>query len=83
VKLLETLTAHETEALVADTDKFVVVAFRGSTSRRDVRTDLQARFNVSKIDIEGRAVAVAVHSGFYAAFAQGREAAAGVVREDR
>ena len=29
VKLLETLIADETEALVADTDKFVVVAFRG------------------------------------------------------
>jgi len=70
VKLLETLAANETEALVAETDKFVVVAFRGSTSRRDVRTDLQTRFNVSKIDIEGRAVAVAVHSGFYAAFAK-------------
>ena len=69
VKLLETLAAGGTEALVADTDKFVVVAFRGSASRRDVRTDLQTRFAVSKTDIEGRAVTVAVHSGFYAAFA--------------
>ena len=43
VKLLETLAAGGTEALVADTDKFVVVAFRGSASRRDVRTDLQTR----------------------------------------
>ena len=70
VKLLETLVARETEALVADTDKFVVVAFRGSTSRRDLRTDLQTRFNVSKIDLEGRSVTVAVHSGFYKAFAK-------------
>ena len=68
VKLLETLAGHGTEALVADTDKFVVVAFRGTSSRRDVRTDLQTRFNVSKVNIEGRAVAVAVHSGFYTAF---------------
>lgn len=70
VKLLETLIADETEALVADTDKFVVVAFRGTTSRRDVRTDLQSRFNVKRIQIEGRKVTVSVHSGFYAAFAK-------------
>ncbi len=68
VKLLETLAGHGTEALVADTDKFVVVAFRGTTNRRDVRTDLQTRFSVSKVNIEGRAVTVAVHSGFYSAF---------------
>jgi triacylglycerol lipase len=68
VKLLETLAAHETEALVADTDKFVVVAFRGTTSRRDQRTDLQTRFTVSRVDIENRSVSVSVHSGFYAAF---------------
>jgi triacylglycerol lipase len=70
VKLLETITARETEALVAETDKFVVVAFRGSTSRRDTRTDLRTRFNVSKIDLEGRVVSVSVHSGFYNAFAK-------------
>ncbi len=70
VKLLETLVADETEALVADTDKFVVVAFRGTTSRRDVRTDLQSRFNVKQTEIEGRKVTVSVHSGFYAAFAK-------------
>jgi triacylglycerol lipase len=70
VKLLETLIADETEVLVADTDKFVVVAFRGSTSRRDVRTDLQARFNVSRVELESRSVRVSVHSGFYAAFAK-------------
>jgi predicted lipase len=70
VKLLETLAARETEVLVADTDKFVVVAFRGTTSRRDRRTDLQTRFTVSRFDIENRSVAVSVHSGFYSAFSK-------------
>jgi hypothetical protein len=70
VKLLETLVADETEALVADTDKFVVVAFRGTTSRRDVRTDLQSRFNVRRTNVAGREVTVPVHAGFYTAFAK-------------
>lgn len=66
VKQFETLCIGETEALVAETDKFVVVAFRGTTSKDDMRTNLQARFNVAKTQIEGRPIEV--HSGFYAAF---------------
>lgn len=68
VTLLETVIAGETEALLADTDKFVVVAFRGTTSREDARTDLQARFNMSDVEVEGRKFKVNVHSGFYHAF---------------
>jgi len=33
VKLLETISIADTEAMVAETDKFVVVAFRGTSSR--------------------------------------------------
>jgi hypothetical protein len=70
VRLLETLSVDETEALVAETEKFVVVAFRGTTSRRDLRTDLQTRFNVSTADVAGRSTSVAVHSGFYHAYSK-------------
>lgn len=66
VKLVETIHVGETEAMVADTDKFVAVAFRGTTSRLDVRTDIQARLNVAKVTVGGKPVPV--HSGFYAAF---------------
>jgi hypothetical protein len=66
VKLLETIAIGDTEAMVAETDKFVVVAFRGTTSRSDFRTDLQVRINVERVAVEGRPVRV--HAGFYAAF---------------
>jgi hypothetical protein len=66
VKLVETVAIGETEAMVAETDKFVVVAFRGTASRSDIRTDLQARLNVARVAVDGRAVRV--HSGFYCAF---------------
>lgn len=70
VQLLETLAHDETEALVAETEKFVVVAFRGTTSRKDFRTDLQSRFNVSRVEIEGRSADVSVHYGFYLSFSK-------------
>jgi hypothetical protein len=68
VRLLETLHIDETEALVADTEKFVVVAFRGTTSKVDLRTDLQARFNVKQVEVETRKVRIPVHSGFHGAY---------------
>ncbi|HZT49279.1 MAG TPA: lipase family protein [Hyphomicrobiaceae bacterium] len=66
VKLVETIAIGETEAMVAETDKFVVVAFRGTASRSDIRTDIQARLNVARVAVDGRPVRV--HSGFYCAF---------------
>lgn len=75
VKLLETLSAGDTEALVAETDKFVVVAFRGTSSRRDIWTDLNVFTRL--VEVEERksiddevadAPAVKVHAGFYDAF---------------
>jgi hypothetical protein len=60
----ETLSAGDTEALVAETDKFAVVAFRGTTSRRDFLTDLNiftSRANVADREVR-------VHAGFYEAF---------------
>jgi predicted lipase len=66
VKLVETIAIGDTEAMVAETDKFVVVAFRGTSSRSDIRTDIQARLNVARVAVDGRSVRV--HSGFYCAF---------------
>jgi len=66
VKLLETISIADTEAMVAETDKFVVVAFRGTSSRAQLMTDMQARLNVARVAVDGRCVRV--HAGFYAAF---------------
>lgn len=68
ITLLHTIAVDETEAMVAESEKFVAVAFRGTTSRNDVRTDLQARFNVAKVYVDGFPDEVVVHSGFHAAF---------------
>ena len=66
VKLLETISIADTEAMVAETDKFVVVAFRGTSSRAQLMRDMQARLNVARVAVDGRCVRV--HAGFYAAF---------------
>src|SRR5262245_42135886 len=66
VKLLENIAIADTEAMVAETDKFVVVAFRGTSSRAHLKTDMQARLNVARVAVDGRSVRV--HAGFYAAF---------------
>jgi triacylglycerol lipase len=68
VKLLETISIADTEAMVAETDKFVVVAFRGTSSRAHLKTDIQARLNVARVAVDGRCVRV--HAGFYAAFSK-------------
>lgn len=68
VKLLQTIAVDETECIVADTTKFIVVAFRGTTSRQDVRTDLQTKLIVERVEVEGRSADVTVHYGFYLAY---------------
>lgn len=70
IKLLHTIAVDETEAIVVETEKFAAVAFRGTTSRKDIRTDLQSRFNVSSVEVEGRTADVSVHEGFYTSFAK-------------
>ncbi|MBO0764707.1 MAG: lipase family protein [Hyphomicrobiaceae bacterium] len=60
----ETVSAGGTDAVVAETDKFVVVAFRGTSSRYDVLTDLN--IFVQRVNVGERAVKV--HRGFYDAF---------------
>ncbi|RTL63252.1 MAG: lipase family protein [Hyphomicrobiales bacterium] len=70
VKLLQSIAVDETECIVADTTKFIVVAFRGTTSRQDVRTDLQTKLIVERVEIEGRSADVTVHYGFYLAYSK-------------
>jgi triacylglycerol lipase len=63
-------TLGASDGFFAETDKFCVVAFRGTASRDDVRTDLQVKLNVKKIALrdEHRNVEVQVHSGFLGAY---------------
>lgn len=72
VTLLETIVVDDTEAMIADTTKCVVVAFRGTASKGDVRTDVHARLMVNTVEIETRKVRVPVHSGFHAAYTKVR-----------
>ena len=60
----ETLSAGGTDAVIVETDKFAVVAFRGTSSRYDILTDLN--IFVRRVKVENRDVRV--HAGFYDAF---------------
>lgn len=64
--LKEILAEHDTEAFVAECDHFVVIAFRGTTSPRDRKTDM--RFSQSMTEVPGHKLKVKVHQGFYEAF---------------
>ncbi len=66
VKLVDTIIVDGTEALVAEAEKFIVVAFRGTTDRTDARTDF--RIHTNKVEVEGYKSPVRVHEGFYNAF---------------
>jgi len=68
LKRVQHLNVDETDVLVVEAEPFIVVAFRGTTSRDDFRTDLHARFNVAKSKVAGREIAVCVHSGFNDAY---------------
>ena len=43
LKMLHILNVDETDLMIADAGAFMVVAFRGSTSRQDFRTDLDRK----------------------------------------
>ncbi|MDX2237031.1 MAG: lipase family protein [Hyphomonadaceae bacterium] len=57
---------QDNEAFVAECDHFVCVAFRGTTSKTDQKTDF--RVAVSKSTVDDHPGDVHVHSGFLAAF---------------
>jgi triacylglycerol lipase len=64
--LKKTYNVNNTEAYLAEAKDFIVVAFRGTTSGRDRRTDFD--FKTKRIKIEGHPLDVCVHNGFYAAY---------------
>ena len=66
VKLVDTIVVDGTEALVAEAEKFVIVAFRGTTDKADQRIDL--RIHTNRVEVEGYKHPVRVHEGFYYAF---------------
>lgn len=66
VTLIDTIVTNDTEVLVGEAADFVIVAFRGSTSRNDWNTDFSIAPN--KVTVEGYARPVRVHAGFYRAF---------------
>lgn len=68
MELKKTYNVNNTEAFLAEARDFVVVSFRGTSSRRDRATDFD--FRTKKIAIPGHPLPVCVHRGFYAAYQQ-------------
>lgn len=66
LKLLKTYAFDDTEAFLAEGPGYLVVAFRGSTSRVDVRTDMTV--NKERVEVAGHDGRVKVHRGIYEAF---------------
>ncbi len=64
--LKKTYNINNTEAFMAEAADFVVVSFRGTSSRRDRATDFD--FRTKKIAIPGHPLPVCVHRGFYDAY---------------
>ena len=66
MELKKVYNARNTEAYLAEHQNFVVVAFRGTNSKRDRETDFD--FRTQKVSIPGHPLPVNVHRGFYAAY---------------
>jgi triacylglycerol lipase len=66
IKLVEAAAVNDTEVFIAEAANFVVVAFRGTTSKLDRKTD--TTLTVDRIQVVGHPKKVHVHSGFYAAY---------------
>jgi triacylglycerol lipase len=66
MELKKTYNINNTEAYLAEHRDFVVVAFRGTSSKRDRATDFD--FRTKKISIPGHPLPVNAHRGFYAAY---------------
>lgn len=76
----ETLSAGGTDAVVVETDKFAVVAFRGTSNRYDLLTDLNIFVRREKVGNRE----VRVHAGFYDAFQKiERQLHARLAQQDR
>ena len=66
LRLVAAIAVEDTEAIVVEAPDFLVVAFRGTTSKADRKTDF--RVGVDRVLVENHPKRVRVHKGFYAAF---------------
>ena len=66
LKLLGWFCVEDTEAIVVEAPNFIAVAFRGTTTALDRKTDL--KIGVRKVQVPGHKREVRVHAGFYDAF---------------
>ncbi len=66
LKLVAAIAVEDTEAIVVEARDFLVVAFRGTTSKADRKTDF--RISVNRVLVENHPQHVRVHAGFYSAF---------------
>lgn len=66
LKLVEAIKEGDTEVIVVEAKDFLAVAFRGTTSKADRKTDF--RISVGRAEVANHAEHVGVHAGFYEAF---------------
>ena len=66
LKLIDAIAVDDTEAIVVEAKDFIVVAFRGTTSKADRKTDF--RISVGRAEVENHPQHVGVHAGFYDAY---------------
>ncbi len=64
--LIECIFTDETECFVVKVEGFVVAAFRGTTSKKDAKTDWL--FNLKQATVDGHKRDVHLHCGFHDAF---------------
>lgn len=66
LRLVAAIAVEDTEVILVEAPDFLVVAFRGTTSKADRKTDF--RVSVGRVLVENHPQHVRVHEGFYAAF---------------
>jgi len=66
LKLVDAIVVDDTEAIVVEAKDFLVVAFRGTTSKADRKTNF--RIGVARAPVENHPQKVRVHAGFYSAY---------------
>lgn len=66
LKLVDAIAVDDTECIVVEAKDFLVVAFRGTTSKADRKTDF--RISIGRAEVDNHPQHVRVHAGFYDAY---------------
>jgi triacylglycerol lipase len=66
LKLVTSIAVDDTEMFLAEGNDFLVASFRGTTSKRDRKTDLS--IYTEQVEVVGHPKHVFVHKGFYEAY---------------